>query len=102
MDALLLLGAALRLTRLVTVDDLGAMLVREPAHELAHRRGTPTAHRLADGVECPFCVGQWVCFSVLGGYALARRRPATLAAWRFVATGLTVNYLTAHLSSRID
>lgn len=102
MDALLLLGAAARLTRLVTVDDLGAMLVREPVHELAHRRGTPTARRLAEGVECPFCVGQWITLAVLGSYSLSRRRPATLAAWRFVASGLTVNYLTAHLSSRID
>lgn len=102
MDHLLVIGATLRLTRLVVTDDLGGLLLREPAHEAARRQGTRTAQRLAEGIECPFCVGQWISFGVLGSYLLARRRPATLAAWRFVAGGLALNHLTAHIAVRVN
>lgn len=97
LDGLLLAGAALRLTRVATTDDLGAIVLREP---LAN---APIPPRLADGAGCPFCVGFWVSLATVGSYSLASRRsPATLHLWRVVAAALTVNYVTAHVSSRLD
>lgn len=98
---ILALGATMRLSRFVVTDDLGAILLREPIHEMAHRRGTPMARRLADGSECLFCAGQWVAFIVLGSYVVMRRNPATLSAWRFTAAGLSLNHLAAHIGVRL-
>lgn len=102
MDPLLIIGASLRLTRFVVTDDLGGWLIREPVHASAQRHGTREAQRLAEGIDCPFCVGQWIAAGVLGSYLLARRRPATLAAWRYVAGSLALNHLTAHIAVRIN
>jgi hypothetical protein len=100
-DAALIVGATLRLSRFVVTDDLGAILIREPIREMALRRGTPMARRLAEGSECLFCAGQWVAFGVLASYTVAARRPATLAAWRFIAAGLALNHLSAHVGLRL-
>ena len=58
--------------------------------------------KLVTGLTCPFCAGTWIGFAAIGSYRIARRRPATLAAWRFVASGLSLNYLVGHVASRID
>ncbi len=102
MDAVLIAGSTLRLTRFVVTDDLGDILIRTPVHDLAQRHGSREAQRLADGIDCPFCIGQWIAFGVLASYSIAKRRPATLAAWRFVATGLTLNHAVAHLAVRLN
>lgn len=101
MDPLLVLGASARLTRLVTTDDLGAMWLREPLQRAALQRSDATV-RYADGLDCPFCAGFWVSLLVTSSYTLSRRRPATLAAWRIVAAALTANYVTGHVSARLD
>lgn len=101
-DLPILLGASLRLTRFVVTDDLGGMLIREPVHGLAERHGTHEVYRLADGIDCPFCIGQWIAFGTLASYLIAKRHPATLTAWRFVAGGLTLNHVTAHLAVRLN
>lgn len=100
MDSLLLIGSCLRLTRLATTDDLGALWLREPVERAVRER--PHLHRYADGLYCPFCVGFWVCLAGVSTYSVARRRPATLAAWRVVAGALSLNYLTGHVSARLD
>lgn len=58
--------------------------------------------KLVSGLDCAYCVGTWVGFAAIGSYLVARRRPATLGVWRFLAAGLGLNYVTAHVSSRID
>src|SRR5690606_39896638 len=58
--------------------------------------------KLVSGLDCPFCVGTWVGFAAIGSYLIARRRPAPLAVWRFLAAGLGMNYMVGHVCSRID
>lgn len=58
--------------------------------------------KLVSGLDCPHCVGTWVGYAAIGSYLFARRWPATLAVWRFLAAGLGLNYVTGHVSSRID
>ena len=62
LTVLLVLGATLRLTRLVTTDKLGAWLLVEPAelwafrHEMARRAAIQvTVDGLQDEVRCTSC-----------------------------------------------
>lgn len=107
LDTVLALGAALRVSRLLTTDDLGLWAVREPAFRWAgydptYQPGHDHRQRLVSGLECPFCVGYWVGVGVLASLALARHTGSSHTAWRFVAAGLTLNYVVGHVSSRID
>lgn len=121
-DLALVTGTTLRLTRLVVTDDLGEWWVRVPVQRwlVADPHREPMTYgggegtvvttyprqekwgKYAEGLECPFCVGYWIGTGVLLSYYLARSSPRTLAAWRFLAGSLTLNYATAHLSSRAD
>ena len=99
VDAALVLGATLRLTRFVVNDDLGewwvkapiyrAVLSRVPEERIGH------ASNYLDGLSCPFCVGYWIGVGVLASRSES-------SAWRFVAGTLTLNYLSGHISSRLD
>lgn len=100
-DTVLVVGASLRLTRAVTTDEIGALLVREPLHRAAPD-STTLAGRIVDGVYCPFCVGFWLGAAVLAGHALTAGSPRGRAAWRFVAAALTLNEIVGHVSARID
>lgn len=101
LDAALIVGASARLTRLITTDTAG-----EPFTDLvldAAWRISPKARRLAaEGLDCPFCVGFHLSLVVTTSYALARRSPVLLSLWRVVAGALATNYLTGHLSARLD
>lgn len=102
-DALLILGATLRLTRLITTDDLGAWWVREPAYRAAIRHlertgNIPWWDRYRAGLSCPFCCGYWIGTGVLATHAFAGRTRS----WRFVAATLTLNLVAAHLNARLD
>jgi hypothetical protein len=101
-DILLVLGATMRLTRLVVTDDLGAWLVREPLDRYCIRQDNAHLDRLYTGVACPFCVGTWIGYGTLASYAVFRRSPVTLSAWRFVTAGLALNYVVGHVGSRLD
>jgi len=121
-DAALVLGATMRLTRLITNDDLGQWWLKDPLDRWMHGHDVlqpgeheerarllaegkdlayvdallPVAerlkyHRYLHGLECPHCVGTWVGFGVLTSYVVAKRSRRALAAWRFVATGLSLN-----------
>jgi hypothetical protein len=94
----------MRLTRLVVVDDLGAWAIRYPAYRWAAKvdpteRGWPS--KAVSGLDCPFCVGTWVGFAVLAATAVTRDRTPLGRAWRFVAAGLTLNEIAAHLGARL-
>lgn len=84
----------MRLSRLVTTDDLGRY-AREPAQRWGARH--PAHAWLAEGTECPFCVGYWCGVVVLAAYQVRPLRPL----WRFVCGTLTLNEVAAHLGARL-
>jgi len=98
VDIALIVGASIRLTRLVTVDDLGRWWVADP---LSARLDSLGLGKYSEGFDCPFCVGFHLTFAVVASYFTARRL-RRLTAWRLGASALTVNYVTAHVSSRLD
>ena len=80
VDALLLTGAALRVTRFATTDVLGGWILSDPLHRLADRLepGQPFGylapasaplHRAVSALDCPFCVGTQATIAI--GTALA-------------------------------
>lgn len=91
MQGALVVGSTMRLTRLITADELGGWVIREPAqrwawrHEADHEDGW--RHRLTSGLACPFCVGFWVGAGVLAAQAICGRSPA----WRFALAALALN-----------
>lgn len=114
--------AALRLTRFVTSDFLGEWWIAGPAKRWAWRNGTdgyspseiarspaPTPRpengwrsKLVKGLDCPFCVGFWLGVLVLLAEVVAPRIPVVRPLWRFAAGALALNYVTGHVSARID
>jgi len=96
-DTALVVGATMRLTRLIVADELGGWVLREPAERWAWReegvRHGPR-HRLASMLGCPFCVGFWVGVGVLAGQALAGRSPA----WRFAMAALCLNEIAGRIT----
>lgn len=107
-DAALVLGATMRLSRLVVSDDLGQWWIKDPLDKQFHPRpdGQPQRfhdrwHKYQSGLICPFCVGFWAGVGVLGTYALASKNRRTHRAWRFVAATLALNEVAAHLAIRL-
>lgn len=117
VDALLLTGAALRVTRFATTDVLGGWVLADPLHQLADRLepgqpfgylAPPSAplHRLVSALDCPFCVGTQAALVI--GAALAatssparrRSRPGRLI--RSACAALSAAYVVGHVSHRID
>ena len=109
---LLAAGLTARLTRLVMVDDVGLWFIRGPLASWAVRHtpkqgGVQWGWRmmLTSGLACPFCVGFWIGAGVLGSLALlggfdSHTGGATV--WRWVAGVFTLNYVVAHIGSRLD
>ena len=97
-DVALILGASARLTRFITVDDLGQWWIREP---LYRRFVNTSAEKYLIGLHCPHCAGFHASLVVIATYALARLLHL-LPVWRVVAGALAVNYVTAHVSERLD
>lgn len=104
-DTILVVGATLRLIRLVVSDDLVQWWVKDPLEDRAKAQmdrtnEIPKWYRYLSGLNCPFCVGTWIGFGVLGVSAMTRdtglERP-----WRFVMSGLTLNEISAHLGLRL-
>lgn len=113
-DTALILGATMRLTRLVVSDDLGQWWVKDPLDAWAHGHKRVTSkesttgessyevhtlaswHKYLSGLECPYCVGFWIGAGVLASYHLVPR-----GLWRFVASALTLNEVAAHLGVKI-
>lgn len=115
LDLALVLGLALRLSRLITTDDLGLWWVQWP---LANRRndyvrkqmpaGTgrgvkdPKWWKYAEGLECPFCVGAWLGALALLSLWLAGGPGHAAEWWRYGAGIFALNYLVGHIASRLD
>lgn len=123
VDALLLTGAALRVTRFATADVLGGWVLADPAKAWAekHEPGRPFGyaapasawrHRLVSALDCPFCVGTQATIAI--GAALAatasrspsagrRSRTSPLGrALRAACATLGAAYVVGHVSHRID
>lgn len=114
-DVLLVLGFTLRLIRLVITDDLGVRLIQEPVrkwvlrHHEPPKLGDPNPYVkpwrgvLYDGLTCPFCVGFWLgVLAVLSLTVAWTVGGALLIVWRIVAASFTLNYIAAHIHSRLD
>lgn len=117
MRAITLPLAVARLTRFVTSDSLGDWLVVGPArrwaikHEgtyLHYADNTPALDesvgwrsKLVSGLECPFCVGFWVGAGMLAGEKITRDTKLE-PIWDLATSALALNYVVAHVSSRID
>jgi hypothetical protein len=124
-------GAVVRLTRFVVLDDLGHWLIKGPLqqaawnHDLAkygrHKVSedgqvevhlpdwqaddTDTMHtavRASHGLGCPFCVSTWLGIGAVGIALAAWPHPKARNAWFAVAAGLTASYLTGHIVDRLD
>jgi hypothetical protein len=113
----LVILATARLTRFVTEDWLGHWWLVEPARRWALARQWQSGHlppdwedrdqddprvRLVMGLDCPFCVGFHIGWLVMLSYVVARAVPGLMPLWRFVMGALALNYVVAHVSSRID
>ncbi len=58
--------------------------------------------KLVKGLDCPFCVGFWIGAGVLLSLAIARAVPPLLPLWRLALGAFALNYVTGHVSARID
>ena len=104
-DLALLLGSTIRVSRLVTTDDLGLWYVRQPAYRWAsahHDDDSSWRARLYSGLDCPWCVGFWIGVANTAGWLIARRTPALADLWRFGAGVLALNYVAATLDGRLN
>ena len=130
VDALLLTGAALRVTRFATTDVLGGWVLSDPLHRWAsrHEPGHPFGylappaawrHRLVSALDCPFCVGTQAALVIGAALAATSSRTAPAPsrgpirsqlprasplgrALRAGAGALAAAYVVGHVSHRID
>ncbi|QDP45496.1 hypothetical protein SEA_FUZZBUSTER_12 [Microbacterium phage FuzzBuster] len=58
--------------------------------------------KLVSGLDCPFCVGFWLGAAALLAELVTRRVPVLRGLWSFAAGALALNYVTGHISKRID
>ena len=94
LSAVLLVGFAARLTRLVAVDDAGHPF-RWVTFKLWPNRHIDKAVEL---LGCPFCIGFWLSALVVASWVLVGHT----VAWQLVAGVFTLNYVHAHLNARLD
>lgn len=126
----LALLAALRATRFITSDHLGEWALVGQARRWADRyehdalarewRALPSPKppfehwargddepvtwqgKLVKGLDCPFCVGFWITGAAVLGAAAANRGARRRAAFQVLAGAFGANYITGHISSRLD
>jgi len=106
MDVLLLVLATLRVSRLVTSDNIpGMWWIQMPLNKKAYRHGAhnlPWWAKYLDGLECPFCVGFWIGLIGLTSLALAGGPGDAAVWWRFLAAAFAMNYVVGHVAKRLD
>ena len=98
VDAVLLVGLAARLTRLVVVDTIadparGATLTA--AHRVAGARGLRWTNEL---LGCPHCAGFWISVAVVASWLAW----GDTIGWQAVALAFTLAYVAGHLTARFD
>lgn len=59
-------------------------------------------HRYLEGLGCPFCVGFWITLLMTGVFWLVGGPGDAAEWWRWLAGALTLNYIAAHISARLD
>lgn len=113
VDFALAVGASARLSRLVITDDLGQWWIKQPIDDAmdryaanerllyGHEALEPWWWKYRSGLDCPFCVGFWLGAGVLVTGAVAASHPRARSLWRFGAGALALNYVAAHLGSRL-
>ena len=106
-DLLLLVLATLRVTRLVTTDNLpGQWWIYGPAYKRAygHARtsGIPWWGKYIEGLTCPFCVGFWIGLVGVLSLLLVGGPGDAADWWRWLAGAFALNYVVGHVSSRLD
>lgn len=120
IDVILALGVTIRLTRAITVEDIGGRLLRDPADRWVRRAafyGGELAPRVladlaklkaerrlanrrwwADALSCPFCVSTWIGIATFAIMAIAHTTDSWFTlVWRIVAAGLTASYVAARV-----
>ena len=117
VDALLLTGAALRVTRFATTDVLGGLALADPLmrwvekHEPGQPFGyaapaTAPRHRLVSALDCPYCVGTQATIAIGAALALtssrSQRRSPLGRALRAACATLGAAYVVGPVSHRID
>ncbi|QHB37003.1 hypothetical protein QDA00_gp09 [Microbacterium phage Matzah] len=58
--------------------------------------------KLAKGLDCPFCIGFWLTGAAVLTAAAANRGPRRRAAFQVLAGAFGANYITGHISKRLD
>lgn len=102
LDVVLALGATARLARLIITDEIGRWYVVGPILRWAQRTGgAERAHWWDALLGCPFCIGYWIGCAVLGSLWLVGGPGEAWEPWRWGAATLTLNYVAAHLGSRL-
>ena len=112
LDLALLLLAALRVSRLITTDNIpgqwwiyGPLYKAYAVREAAAKRSdalSPWWGRYLQGLECPFCVGQWVCFVGVASLLLVGGPGHAAEWWRWLAAPFALNYVVGHVAKRLD
>jgi len=58
--------------------------------------------KLVSGLDCPFCVGCWIGGAALLAELVTRRAPLLRGLLTVIAAPLALNYVTGHISKRLD
>lgn len=106
-DLLLLLLVSLRLTRLVTTDNLpGQWWIYGPLYKRAygHPSSTPTPRwaKYLEGLTCPFCVGFWIGLAALVSLLLVGGPGDAAVWWRYATGAFALNWVVGHVANRLD
>lgn len=106
--------AAARLSRLVTTDDLGQWLIKDPIDQAMSDYQEREAERATDedrdmiepwwwkyrsGLDCPWCVGYWAALGLTATDAVLPPRGLARGAFTAVTSALAVNYVAATINS---
>jgi hypothetical protein len=79
----------------------------EPVRPVSWEPTPPWWQKYREGLDCPFCVGQWIAAAVVvveAATAVHARRTGrrwARAAWTGVAAALTLNETAAHLGAAL-
>lgn len=101
-DGALIVGATLRLIRLLIIDDLGYYAFTLPTYRTLVRLLPDTKRWVADGLTCPFCIGFWLGALTVVSYWLVNSHDTATLVWRLTAGALTLNWVAGHVFDRVD